>query len=1295
MVVFYAGNTLAGIAERILSDVPTDGKGKHVVLVPDRFTLAVESAVAARVGASVNVEVLTFARLAERVLGATAKDCLTPEGCTMLLSKALYQIKDKLHFYRRAAELSGFANEMYSSLVALRESGVSVADLTAAADKMRGRSKDKALDIAAIYSEYLSVLSTRLDPTTRLQKLVEAIPDDEGVAATDFYVVDFYCFDQVQYEVLRALMIGARSVHIGFIAEDVGEDNKRIYPSDMRDKLLRIAATEGLYCRTELAYEPLDVSKKKLQDALFGYNDASGFVGLSGTEGRSSIRLFRARDVVSELREVSAEICRLLRKGYRYRDIAIVCASVGEYDDAFRSVFAEYGIPLFRDTKVLLGDEPAVRLVMDGLEAQRQNFSFDSVMKVVKNAFFSRTPDEVAYFENYCRKFGIAYTRFLQPFSLGGEADHIELAESVRLSFVDTILDLSGASTVGQYVDRLMDFFARYDIDEKFAAFYAAQTRGEFWDAAKRSEQVPTRFRQLLSLTKRLLGDEEADLDKFIMLMRSSLDSVRISLLPRSADCVYIGEAKDSRYDRVKAMFVVGAADGVLPETPVAGSILSDAFYSALQSQNIVVAPSPKDEGRYALFYLEQLLLLPTECLYVSYCAKAPDGGDRLPSALVGALSSLFPACCSAVHTDVLPQGGAKVRSCDCNCFAWSDAGDEKSGRRREPRMSEELLELFGKLAEAYRESEAEHNTHLGADRTFVSRAGSLFGAANYNIGRNLCFLASESAMISSLDVDKLVDSEKASILYAPAVLFGFADVPAFAAYWCNMAMGLHQLRQDALASGAGRMAIDGAVVAEGYAVLPYVFHAVNTPDVFALVLASPTGEVKLWLHDLAAAEQMARQAVAQGAAMAIEIWGRCVLFDAPMDIDVTEGLEHRLSDQIANRSNVYKVLLRGRSQMDSADVAALYRELLAEDRSRYDALMTSRSRPLADAGALFFGKDLTSISQLESYFSCPYKHFVSYGLRASEREEDTLDVRETGTILHAVLETFFKRNYMRVDTITVPEIDAEVDACLAEILEDPRYRGLAAAEKRLQLERVAYESHIVVKREVDFAQRSLFKPVEFEVGFGGYGKYPAIDLGKGIALRGKIDRIDRCDDKVLVIDYKTGTITIDLSEVYFGNKVQLYAYLGALQKAGFVPIGAFYKHISGAYARSSDGLPMGILQGHPPADHDTLLAIDPALAYNDRSELLAVEMGKDGWRSSERNGYMLSAEDMQRIIDYVLVLMQNAVEEIRAGYIEAKPENTYACAYCNAKDMCPNQERRVREMPAVDKHSFEVDDDE
>lgn len=1046
MVYFYQGNTLAAITSKILSAIPSHPTHRHIIIAPDRFTLAEEEALLASRGALLQVEVLPFSQLAMAVCANAG--CLTPEGCNMLLAEALRGCENQLVYYKKASRLDGFVSDMYASIAAIRTSGYSSVDLRKAAESMPRRAADKTRDIALLYEAYLDMLSKgHIDPATRLENLAESIPHCDWIADTCFYVVDFYCFNAIQYKVIKALMQYAKEVHIGYIASDVGMDNRHIYPDDLRTQLL--ACSAGIFVNSVTdAYEELPPYKQVIEESIFGYReDESGeTIRLARETAPSFGRLFMAVSREEEATAVAIEIAQLVRDGYRYRDIAVVSADPDLYAVELAHVFASYRIPIHSDHKVYLTGEPAVRFLLDSMRCVLDRCERDRIAALSKNAFLGLPADEVDIFENYCLKYNINYTRFASPFTFADRNDNLEIAEKVRMEVVSCLPELPDSGKVHDYVELLRNLMADAHYDERFVAFWTAQMAGDYLEGVARSKQVPAKLLSTLATLDELLGGTETSAEEFYLLFKNALESVRIGLLPVSCDSVYFGEAKDSHYSHCKVLFVVGASDGDLPQEPKAGDILSDHYHQQLQNHDIVIFPSRLAEGRYARFYLEQILLLPSDRLYVSYIARNKEGEAR-PSRLLEGLSNM-----------------------------WK--------------------------------------------------------------------------------------------------------------------------------------------------------------------------------------------------------------------LPITTGLGHTLTQRVANRTNAYKVLL---SPLTAEEKQAVEAVLDAEHAARYRALQSTPDSGLSTGDGIFFTRDSTSITQLETYFSCPYKHFVKYGLGAVERDQPDLKANETGTMLHEALELLFTRYGARIDSMSEEDISVAIDECVAEALDNERFHALSQSEQRIAVERLRKEGQYVLHMEATNVRTSRFKPVACEAEFKKGSIYPPIDLCEGVSLKGAIDRIDKLGNQITVVDYKSGADHMALQYLYYGQKIQLYAYLGVLQGMGYEPVGAFYRPVTSAYQTEKSDVPRTVYKGQVINEEQVILDIDPTLEESDESRLLLVKRDKGAFKaiSKEAKSVLVTREQLAWLIQYTKDLMRQAVSEIKQGIIVPSPAYQ-ACKYCQCYTMCPQgKSTPVRKCNAVSIEQF------
>jgi RecB family exonuclease len=210
----------------------------------------------------------------------------------------------------------------------------------------------------------------------------------------------------------------------------------------------------------------------------------------------------------------------------------------------------------------------------------------------------------------------------------------------------------------------------------------------------------------------------------------------------------------------------------------------------------------------------------------------------------------------------------------------------------------------------------------------------------------------------------------------------------------------------------------------------------------------------------------------------------------------------------------------------------ALRLERLPEAARTWAGLRLSRPPAEApifhgDAGAR--GERTWSVSAVETFLGCPFRFFAQHILRLEEEPEDeeTLDPRRQGEIVHGVFERFFsewQKQGHRAITLTNLHLarqlfEAQVDRELGELgeaeaalertrlLGSPAAAGLGDAVFRMEAERPVP----VVERLLEFR---LTLPFSLTID-GGVRTMP---------LRGKLDRIDLLDDGTFrLIDYKLG----------------------------------------------------------------------------------------------------------------------------------------------------------------------------
>lgn len=270
-----------------------------------------------------------------------------------------------------------------------------------------------------------------------------------------------------------------------------------------------------------------------------------------------------------------------------------------------------------------------------------------------------------------------------------------------------------------------------------------------------------------------------------------------------------------------------------------------------------------------------------------------------------------------------------------------------------------------------------------------------------------------------------------------------------------------------------------------------------------------------------------------------------------------------------------------------------------SDDFTAFDGNLSALAARSLRIGALFRSGGAVSTSGIEMWASCPFRHFLSYilGVDATEQPEDswTIDRREKGTLIHEVLDRFFRElqqsgrpaggePYTGADRALLGSIAAD---CFA----DAERKGLTGHPLVWENGRAAMleDLHTFLDSETQWRAEGGLTPTYFEQAFGTLeaGAWPPVEVNAGglvLRFRGYIDRIDvdAAGAAAHVFDYKTGGARsyAKLAEdpVLAGTHVQLAVYTRAVraQLGADARVGGAYWFVTRRGEFKQIGLPEG-----------------------------------------------------------------------------------------------------------------------
>jgi len=214
-------------------------------------------------------------------------------------------------------------------------------------------------------------------------------------------------------------------------------------------------------------------------------------------------------------------------------------------------------------------------------------------------------------------------------------------------------------------------------------------------------------------------------------------------------------------------------------------------------------------------------------------------------------------------------------------------------------------------------------------------------------------------------------------------------------------------------------------------------------------------------------------------------------------------------------------------------------------------------------------------------------------------------------------------------------------------------------------------------------AKTSRFRTVGEEVEFGTEDGLPPVVLtlkdGRRIALRGKIDRIDRWDDGsdayLRVIDYKSARKDIDPTRLWYGLQLQLMLYLqAAAQGLKGNAAGAFYFRVNDPLVEAEDvkSAAEAAIAKTLQLKGVVLSEVDVVSAMDADGTAIGPVFTKTGAVAARANAY--SREEMQRLLAHTQQTAADLADGIREGDISVSPaemKGWNACQWCEYAAVC------------------------
>ena len=681
MLRIIYGAAKSGKSNRIYELMKEDAHGRapSYLIVPEQETVRCERMLLDILppSAQLSTEVLNFSRLANsafRKFGGLSYNYASKGSKTLIMWKNLKEIAPLLTEYSKAAQENGsaFATEMLSAVGELKAYCVTPQKLEAAASKINDNPilKNKLLDLSLITASYQNYLSQSFsDAADDLSKLARIIKDTDFLGGVNVYIDSFTSFTAQEYEVIEAICRSAKNVTVSLTLDSIASTQLHYESTlDTLTSLKGIAKRLSIEVEEESLNGPTTISP-----AIAAISTSLWDPSVQGlpSPAPDEIRIVKCKTPYEEADAVSNIIRKLLMKGLRCRDIAIIARDPSVYRGIIDNALSKARIPYFLSENSDIMSKSPVKFILSALKIKLYNFRAEDVISYLKSGLSGIAERDVDLFECYLSTWNLRASAYL-----GGELTMNPDGYSEHLTDRGREILRSVNQSKDTFVPPLSDLFARLDAaknaTEMCAALYSFMESSNM--ASMLSEKAERDYAcgqrreaaELLQLYNSLVGALEnisASLDdspitvrEFFDTLRIMLDSLSLGAIPTAEDQVIIGSASMLRVHDVKCTIMIGLNEGEFPKTVKDSGVFSDHDKQLLGELGITLSPNTQSRSSDELFYLYRAMSSPSESLILLYHSSDLSGNASPASIGIERVKKLFEGVSIESYCDFEPS---------------------------------------------------------------------------------------------------------------------------------------------------------------------------------------------------------------------------------------------------------------------------------------------------------------------------------------------------------------------------------------------------------------------------------------------------------------------------------------------------------------------------------------------------------------------------------------------------------------------------------------------------------------
>lgn len=598
---------------------------EYFVVVPDRFTLQAENLLFDVLGikASFNINVVSLTALAQKVLTETGGtvELKSPLQAVLDIKKIIEKNEAQLKVYKKDNPL--FCFEILKNIMQIKSSLLKPFDLIYKGENKA--LKARVEDLSLIYSEYEKLNSQSTDSNDLLEKSAGQILKGTFLKESVLIFAGFDSFTEANYEMIKACMQATKKIMISAVKpSSIG--NAYIFDNDIVKKIKKLAQECEIEIKVISPASKLDSNQLQIANNLFS----------STIESQKSnfLEVFECSSIADEIDNIANIIKYKIYNGERYRDFAVCCSSLEEYQSLIEQVFSSRKIPYYTDSSIKLTNTVIVKFLNKIFDLKKKNFQCEDLLYIASSPLFVCEEKE-------------SLIALINERKINGKNGFLKYLKKYFLQINEIVEMFDKASKNGEFVN-IVRLAISY-LNEPFSRFLCILENEGLLKEKMIEEQAPGKLDEILNIIEK--NNDKTNFKNFVALINLAISMQEISSLPSFCDAVFIGDSTASYFSEVNTLFVVGANAGALPVTMKDSGLITDKDIKRLNFKR-EIGPTVKMINRRNRFRLFCNLILAKKRLYISYNSVDREGKKSDKALFVTSLMKIFDKKQSINYSD-------------------------------------------------------------------------------------------------------------------------------------------------------------------------------------------------------------------------------------------------------------------------------------------------------------------------------------------------------------------------------------------------------------------------------------------------------------------------------------------------------------------------------------------------------------------------------------------------------------------------------------------------------------------